>query len=131
MKRIIVLLVGILMISSLALAGDYQYISAADLQQKIKANEQGLLLDIQVEEEFSAHHIENAIATYAYPVKSDEDKQKLQAVVAQVKSSEEPVTIICPRGGGGAKRTHDYLKEQGISESRLLILEGGQAKWPY
>ena len=131
MKRIIVLLVGILMISSLALADNYQYISAADLQQKIKANEQGLLLDIQVEEEFSAHHIESAIATYAYPVKSDEDKQKLQAVVAQVKSSEEPVTIICPRGGGGAKRTYDYLKEQGISESRLLILEGGQAKWPY
>ncbi len=89
------------------------------------------MLDIQVEEEFSQHHIDNAVATYAYPVKSDTDKQKLQAVVGQLQASKEPVTIICPRGGGGAKRTYDYLKEQGISESRLLILEGGQAEWPY
>ena len=66
-----------------------------------------------------------------FPVKSDQDKQKLQAFVGQVKASEEAVTIVCPRGGGGAKRAYDYLKEQGVSEARLLILEGGQAKWPY
>lgn len=131
MKSAIALILGILMFSTSALAGDYQYISAAELQKRIEANEQGLLLDIQVEDEFSKHHIQKAIATYAYPVKSDEDKQKLQTFVGQVKSSQEPVTIICPRGGGGAKRAYDYLKEQGVAEARLLILEGGQAKWPY
>lgn len=131
MKDLMFLFIGILVISTTALAKDYQYISAKELQNRIEANEHGLLLDIQVEDEFSQHHIENAVATYAYPVKSDQDKLKLQAFVEQVKASEEPVTIICPRGGGGAKRTYDYLKEQGVSESRLLILEGGQAKWPY
>lgn len=131
MKKIMLLLMGILVISTSAMARDYQYISAAELQKRIEANEQGLLLDIQVEDEFSEHHIENAVATYAYPVKSEQDKQKLQAVVRQAKANQEPVTIICPRGGGGAKRTYDYLKEQGVSESRLLILEGGQADWPY
>jgi len=130
-KKIIFLLVGILVISTSAMAIDYQYISAAELQKRIETNKQGLLLDIQVEDEFSEHHIENAVATYAYPVKSDQDKQKLQEVVEQAKASMEPVTIICPRGGGGAKRTYDYLKEQGVSESRLLILEGGQAEWLY
>ncbi len=131
MKKFIFLLVGLLVITTAAMASDYQYISAAELQKKIETNEQGLLLDIQVEDEFSEHHIENAVATYAYPVKSEQDKQKLQAVVKQAKASMEPVTIICPRGGGGAKRAYDYLKEQGVSEARLLILEGGQAKWPY
>ncbi len=131
MKKIIFLLVGILVISTSAMARDYQYISAAELQKRIETNKQGLLLDIQVEDEFSEHHIEKAVATYAYPVKSEQDKQKLQEVVEQAKASMEPVTIICPRGGGGAKRTYDYLKEQGVSESRLLILEGGQAEWPY
>jgi thiosulfate/3-mercaptopyruvate sulfurtransferase len=130
-KKIIFFLVGILVISTSVMARDYQYISAAELQKRIETNKQGLLLDIQVEDEFSEHHIENAVATYAYPVKSDQDKQKLQAVVKQAKASKEPVTIICPRGGGGAKRTYDYLKEQGVSESRLLILEGGQAEWRY
>ena len=24
-----------------------------------------------------------------------------------------------------------FIEEQGVSESRLLILEGGQAEWPY
>ena len=131
MKKFIFLLMGVLAISTTALAADYQYISAAELKDRIKANEQGFLLDIQVEDEFARHHIENAVATYAYPVKSEEDKQKLQALVGQVKTSTEPVTIVCPRGGGGAKRAYDYLKEQGVSEARLLILEGGQAKWPY
>ncbi len=131
MKKFMFLLIGILVISTTALAEDYQFISATELQKKIEANEQGLLLDIQVEDEFSEHHIKNAVATYSYPVKSDQDKQKLQAFVGQVNANEEPVTIICPRGGGGAKRAYDYLKEQGVSESRLFILEGGQAKWPY
>jgi len=130
-KKFMFLLIGILVISTTALAEDYQFISATELQKKIEANEQGLLLDIQVEDEFSEHHIKNAVATYSYPVKSDQDKQKLQAFVGQVNANEEPVTIICPRGGGGAKRAYDYLKEQGVSESRLFILEGGQAKWPY
>ena len=131
MKKIIFFLVGILVISTSVMARDYQYISAAELQKRIETNKQGLLLDIQVEDEFSEHHIENAVATYAYPVKSDQDKQKLQGVVEQAKASMEPVTIICPRGGCGAKRAYDYLKEQGVSESRLLILEGGQAEWRY
>ena len=131
MKNFIFFLVGFLVISTAAMAKDYQYISAAELQKRIETNKQGLLLDIQVEDEFSEHHIERAVATYSYPVKSDQDKQKLQAFVGQAKASQEPVTIICPRGGGGAKRAYDYLKEQGVSESRLLILEGGQAKWPY
>ncbi len=131
MKYSIFFLIGMLTISTTVLAKNYNYISAAELQKRIEANEEGLLLDIQVEDEFSENHIKNALATYAYPVKTDQDKQKLHAFVENAKAGNEPITIICPRGGGGAKRTYDYLKEQGVSESRLLILEGGQAKWPY
>ena len=131
MKKIITLLIGALLISTAAMAGGYQYISAADLKTKIDNNAQGLLLDIQVEVEFAEHHIPGAVATFAYPVKSDQDKQKLQTFIAAAKESSEPVTIVCPRGGGGAKRAYDYLKEQGVPESRLNILQGGQAKWPF
>jgi rhodanese-related sulfurtransferase len=131
MKKIIAMLVVTLMISVPVLASNYQYISAADLKDKIDNNAQGLLLDIQVAGEFDEHHIPGAVATFAYPVKSDVDKEKLQTFIAQAKEKSEPITIVCPRGGGGAKRAYDYLKEQGVAESRLKILEGGQAKWPY
>ena len=131
MKKVITLLIGALVISTAVMAGSYQYISAADLKTKIDNNAQGLLLDIQVEDEFAEHHISGAVATFAYPVKSATDKQKLQKFIAAAKESNEPITIVCPRGGGGAKRAYDYLKEQGVTESRLKVLEGGQAKWPF
>ena len=131
MKKNIAMLVATLMLSVPVLASSYQYISAADLKDKIDKNAQGLLLDIQVEGEFDEHHIPGAVATFAFPVKSDTDKEKLQIFIAQAKKKSEPITVVCPRGGGGAKRAYDYLKEQGVDESRLMILEGGQAKWPY
>ena len=41
------------------------------------------------------------------------------------------MVIVCPRGAGGAERTYDYLKSQGVAEKRMMILEGGQQDWPY
>jgi len=40
------------------------------------------------------------------------------------------VVIICPRGGG-AKKTFSYLKSQGVAETKLFILTGGEEKWPH
>jgi thiosulfate/3-mercaptopyruvate sulfurtransferase len=41
------------------------------------------------------------------------------------------VVIVCPRGGGGAKRAYDHLAGQGVTGGRLFILEQGQQGWPY
>lgn len=130
MKQII--LTGIMLLwAGLCLAGSFNYLGPEELKTQL-ANPQSLvLLDIQVEPEFSAHHIDGAIATYAYPVKSDDDRAKLAAVLEKAKQGSEPVVIVCPRGAGGAERAYTYLKEQGIEEARLKILTGGQAAWPY
>lgn len=132
MKKVFMLMVmAVTLVSVSAWASSYRYISAANVKQKVETQENILLLDIQAKEEFDQHHIAGAIETYAYPVKSETDRGKLGAVLAQAKTSAEPIVIICPRGGGGAKRAYDYFKTQGVSEDRLLILEGGQANWPY
>lgn len=131
MKKVLVFIMVMAIFSVSAWAAGYQYIGAADLKQKVENQEQVLLLDIQVEGEFSRHHVSGAIPTYAYPVKSEADRDKLKAVLAQIKTSEEPVVIVCPRGAGGAERTYDYLKSQGVAEKRMRILEGGQQEWPY
>jgi rhodanese-related sulfurtransferase len=124
-------LLVILLLSSFSWAGNskYNYISATDLEARLNANQPTNIVDIQVEEEFAQHHIKGAIPTYAYPVKSDTDRAKLDATVKQLRTNDDPVVVICPRGAGGATRTYDYLLQQGISDERLVILENGQGGW--
>lgn len=123
--------VAVLLLSGICWAGDsqYNYISAADLEARLTAGQPTNIIDIQVEDEFAQHHIKGAVPTYAYPVKSDADRAKLDAAVGQIKGNNDPVVVICPRGAGGATRTYDYLLQQGISAERLLILEKGQGGW--
>ena len=132
-RRLFFLLLCCTLLPLTALAADtpapYNYISAADLEARLTAKEPIHLVDIQVEEEFAKHHITGATATYAYPVKTDAEKAKLQAVLTKIKADKAPVVVICPRGAGGATRTYDYLLSQGIAAERLLILEKGQEGW--
>ncbi len=132
MQRTAVLVVTILLLLMTVptWAGSYQYIQPTQLKLKL-AGPPLQLLDIQVEQEFNQQHIQGALATYAYPVKSASDRTKLDATIAQLQQTEDAVVIICPGGGGGAKRAHDYLLEQGIAKERLFILEKGQQGWPY
>ena len=123
------LLLAILIIPGTSSADDSRYNYASDLETRLNAKLPSHIVDIQVEEEFAEHHIKGATATYAYPVKSDADRTKLDATVEQIKGNNDPVVIVCPRGAGGAKRTYDYLLQQGISAERLLILEKGQEGW--
>lgn len=112
-------------------AGSYQYLSAAETKEKLAQQVPIHLVDIQVEAEFSQHHLPGAIATYAYPVKSDQELAQLDATLPQLKATGDAVVIVCPRGGGGAKRAYDHLQSQGIAAARLFILEKGQQGWPY
>lgn len=109
----------------------YQYYTADETKAKIENKEDMYILDIQVEDEFNEHHIEGAVATYAYPVESDEDRAKLDTVLPDLEAGEEDILVVCPGGGGGATRTVDYLTEKGIAAERLFILEKGQGGWPH
>ncbi len=108
----------------------YSYYTAEETKEAIEKGSDIILLDIQVEEEWSAHHIKGAIQTHAYPVKTDEERAKLDAVLSQLEG-EQPIIVICPGGGGGATRTIDYLITKGVKADRLFILQNGQSKWPY
>jgi rhodanese-related sulfurtransferase len=90
-----------------------------------------VLVDICVVEQFAKGHIPGSIETNAYPVETDEQRQNLAKVLPKIQESAGDVVIVCPRGGGGAKKTFDFYKSQGVDEKRLLILEKGMDKWPY
>ncbi|MCB8814886.1 rhodanese-like domain-containing protein [Desulfosporosinus shakirovi] len=110
---------------------DWKYYSADQLKEAIEKKSPLQIVDIQVEAEYDAHHIQGVIPTYAYPVKTEEEKAKLAKILPQLKASKDPIVIVCPAGKGGAERTYQYLYDQGIDESRLFTLEKGQSGWPY
>ncbi len=113
------------------LLGGYQYISADQLQERLKSKSPMILVDICVVEQFAKAHIPGSIETNAYPVETDAQWQSLAKALPKIQASTDDVVIVCPRGGGGAKKTFDFYKSQGVDEKRLLILEKGMDKWPY
>jgi len=64
-------------------------------------------------------------------VKSDEERARLDQTLAKINGTIAPVVIVCPRDGGGAKITYDYLKGKDVVEDRIFILEKGMGGWPY
>ncbi|WP_246044552.1 rhodanese-like domain-containing protein [Geomonas ferrireducens] len=138
MTRIIALVLALvtMLAASAALAapffgGNYQYVAPEDFKKWLEAGKKVQIVDIQVPAEFQQHHFKGALQTNAFPVKSAEEKSKLDRVLPQLTATREEIVIICPRGGGGAKNTYDHLKSKGIAEARMHILEDGMQGWPY
>lgn len=113
------------------LLGGYNYIAAPALQERLTSKSPMILVDICVVDQFAKGHIPGSIETNAYPVETEEQRLRLAKVLPKIQASTDDVIIVCPRGGGGAKKTFDFYKSQGIDEKRLLILEKGMDKWPY
>ena len=80
MKTIFTLL-ALVALAPAAIAAQYNYISPDELKERIHANEDLLIIDIQVEEEFKQHHIPGSLATHAYPVKSSSERDRLLSLI--------------------------------------------------
>lgn len=108
----------------------YNYISAEETAKLMREDASKLVLvDIQEKEDFEEEHLQGAIATYAYPVKTDEEKARLSALIPNIKDDQK-VVIICPRGGGGADRAYDFFLKSGVKKENLVTLIDGQYGWP-
>jgi len=118
-------------ITTSSFAGDYSYITAEDMKTKIETGGEMLILDIQVEEDFSNHHLPGSVATYAYPVKTEAEEARIDKVVQLYEESGKEIVIVCPRGQGGAKRGYDYRVSKNVPAEKIAILENGMGGWPY
>ena len=131
MTRISVLVLLLLCWAAASMAGGYSYVEQDQFKLWLELGKDLTIVDIQVPEEFQQHHFKGSLETNSYPVKSAADRQKLDAVLPKLSATQKDVVVICPRGGGGAKNTYDYLKEKGIDEKRIFILKEGMQGWPY
>jgi thiosulfate/3-mercaptopyruvate sulfurtransferase len=108
----------------------YNYISAEETAKLIREDaSKVVLVDIQEKGDFEEEHLKGAISTYAYPVKTDEERARLAALVPNIKDGQK-VVVICPRGGGGADRAYDFLLKSGVKKENLVTLTDGQYGWP-
>ena len=107
----------------------YNYISAEDVAKAIRAKEKITVLDIQPKDKFDKQHIVDAVPTYAYPAKTDEEKAVLKDALAKI-APENKIIVVCPGGKSGATNTINYYREQGVDNARLYILEKGANGWP-
>lgn len=112
-------------------AGDYNYIAAKDMKNRIDTGSEVIIVDIQIEKEFKQHHLPGSIATYAYPVKTEAERAQIDKAVELFHKSGKDVVIVCPRGKGGAKRCNDYMLKKNVPSEKIYILEKGIAGWPY
>ena len=132
MRKIAALtLVLLIALAATAFAAGTQFVDPAEFKKWLESGKKMQIVDIQVPAEFRKHHFKGAIETNAYPVKSPEEKQRLDAVLPKLSAGREEIVVVCPRGGGGAKNAARYLVEKGIPAQRIYILEDGMQGWPY
>lgn len=131
MNRIMLQILLLVGAAAVSMAGGYNYVEPSQFKQWLDKGKDVSIVDIQVPAEFQKHHFKGSLETNAYPVKSADDKQKLDNILPNISKSNNDVVVVCPRGGGGAKNTYDYLKEKGIDEKRIFILKEGMQGWPY
>ena len=106
-----------------------QYITADRLKADIEADKNLFLLDIQPKKNYDKNHLKGVVATYAFPVETDEEKAAVDAVLGDAAGKD--LIIICPGGGKGANNTWDHLAANGYDMSTVFILEKGQNGWPH
>ncbi|MGE4299603.1 MAG: rhodanese-like domain-containing protein [Desulfovibrionaceae bacterium] len=131
MKKCLFTLACVLLLPVLAHAADFNYISQDETKQRLASGPAMILVDICPADMFAKGHLPGSLETNAYPVKTDEERARLDKVLPQVTSSKEDVVIVCPGGAGGAQRTYTFFMQHGVDEGRLKILEKGMKGWPY
>lgn len=132
MRRVVVLAaMMVVTLAVAALAADYRYVNQDTFKQWVEGGKSMVIVDIQTPESFQKRHFKGSLETNAYPVKSDGDKKRLDKTLERINATADEVVIVCPRGGGGAKNSYDYLKSRGVDEKRLFILEKGMEGWPH
>jgi rhodanese-related sulfurtransferase len=112
-------------------AADYRYVKPDLFRSWLESGRRVVIVDIQPPADFGKRHIKGAVETGAYPAKTAEEQQRLDKVLAEIAATTADVVIVCPRGGGGARNTFDYLVSRGVVVERLHILEKGMEGWLY
>lgn len=119
----------------------WQYMTCDELFTSLEKNENIIIIDLrkdsmpQDEEKTGIKdagyaeggHIKGSLQVPAWPTdtKEREDLLRSSYVMEQVKDNDSSLVFICQSGASGATRAISVMKDEGIDESRMYILQGG------
>ena len=112
------LLVALLVVAAGAARAGTTYVSPADLEERRKADESLVVLDVRTAAEYLAGHVPGAIN-----IPHDE----LRGRLGELPTKEGGVVAVYCERGPRASRAQRTLAEAGYPE--VLHLEGGYANW--
>ncbi len=90
-----------------------------------------LVVDVQTYGGYMQMHFPGSLTTHAYPVRTPEQKKRVEAVIPAIKKTKKPVVLVCPGGITGAPNARLHLISKGIPNRRLYVLRGGTWAFPW
>lgn len=90
-----------------------------------------LVVDVQTPGGYTQMHFQGSLPTYAYPVRTPEQKKRIESVIPAIKKTDKPVVLVCPGGITGAPNARLHLLSKGIPNKRLYVLQGGTFGFPW
>ncbi len=90
-----------------------------------------LVVDVQTYQGYTQMHFPGSLPTHAYPVRTPDQKKRVEAVIPSLKNSKKPVVLVCPGGITGAPNARLHLLSKGIPNRRLYVLQGGTWGFPW
>ncbi len=134
-KRVLVLIAVLAVVclsgSGASFADEIKYMQVDEFKDVLDNKEPVIIADIQEAKKFVQHYFFGSVETNAYPVRSDEEKKKLNKIINAYDESGKIIIIVGPRGTTGAKRAYKYLQEHDVPQDKIYILEGGVRGWPH
>jgi len=107
-----------------------QYVSPETFREWY-AQGKALVVDVQTYGGYVQMHFPGSIPTYAYPVRTPDQKKRVEAVIPAINRTDKPVVLVCPGGVTGAPNARTHLLSRGIPNSRLFVLRGGTFGFPW
>jgi phage shock protein E len=113
-----VLAAGFALVSTAALSDDASTVTGAQLEERIRNQDDILILDVRTPEEFASGHVPGA---------RNIPHDQLPSRIAEIVDSKDREVIVYCRSGKRAALAQEVLAEKGFQQ--ITHLEGDMLKW--
>jgi thiosulfate/3-mercaptopyruvate sulfurtransferase len=83
-----------------------------------------LVVDVQTYGGYTQMHFPGSLPTHAYPVRTPDQKKRVESVIPAIKKTKKPVVLVCPGGITGAPNARVHLLSMASRINGCLCCRG-------